>query len=62
MLKDRASSMSHHMPLVGKHLSPKGLKGWKVLEFGPDADFCVQATLEWEVRRKKERLVRNAEG
>ena len=42
--------MSKHMPLVGKHLTPKGLKGWKVLDFGPEADFCVQATLEWEVR------------
>jgi len=40
--------MSSHMPLVGKHLSSKGLKGWKVIEFGPDADFCVQATLEWD--------------
>lgn len=36
------------MPLVGKHFSSKGLKGWTVLDFGPDADYCVQATLDWD--------------
>ena len=42
--------MSNHMPLVGKNLSSKGLTSWRVVDFGPDADFCVQATLLWEVR------------
>lgn len=35
------------MPLVDKHLSQYGLKSWTVLEFPPDSDFMVQATLEW---------------
>lgn len=40
--------LSSHMPLVSKKLSQYGLKSWKVLEFGGDAPYCVQATLEWE--------------
>ncbi|KAK3115254.1 hypothetical protein LTR53_005574 [Teratosphaeriaceae sp. CCFEE 6253] len=43
--------LSSHMPLVGKQLGPKGLTSWKVLDFGSEADFCVQATLEWESQK-----------
>lgn len=39
--------MSTHMPLVQKHWTSLGLKGWKVIKFGEDADYLVQATLEW---------------
>lgn len=40
--------MSKHMPLVGSKLSPLGLTSWKVLKFPDEADYCVQATLEWK--------------
>jgi uncharacterized protein (TIGR02118 family) len=40
--------LSTHMPLVLKNWGPYGLKSYSVVEFGPDADFCVQATLDWE--------------
>merc|ERR1712137_915945 len=36
-----------HMPLVQEKWGPSGLKSWKVLKFGDDAPYCVQATLEW---------------
>jgi len=36
-----------HMPLVGEKWTPYGLKSWKVLQFGPEAPYTVQATLEW---------------
>ena len=39
--------MSTHMPLVQKNWEQYGLKSWKVLKFGDDAPYCVQATLEW---------------
>lgn len=39
--------MSTHMPLVAKHWTQYGLKSWKVIKFGDDAAFSVQATLEW---------------
>lgn len=39
--------LDSHMPLVGKLWGPAGLKGWKVLKFGDDQPYCVQATLEW---------------
>lgn len=35
------------MPLVQKHWGQYGLQSWKVLKFGDDAPYCVQATLEW---------------
>ena len=37
-----------HMPMVQKHWAQYGLKSWKVLQFGDDAPYCVQATLEWD--------------
>ena len=40
--------MSTHMPLVQKHWQQYGLNSWKVLKFGDDAPYCVQATLEFE--------------
>lgn len=39
--------MSTHMPLVEKHWKSYGLKSWKVLKFGDDKPYSVQATLEW---------------
>lgn len=39
--------MSSHMPLVQKKWSQYGLKSWKVIQYGPDAPHCVQATLEF---------------
>ncbi|TKA82979.1 hypothetical protein B0A55_01558 [Friedmanniomyces simplex] len=53
--------LSSHMPLVGKHFSSKGLKGWKVLDFGKDADFCVQATLEWDSHESFEKAAATQE-
>lgn len=35
------------MPLVQKHWTQYGLKSWKVLKFGDDSPYAVQATLEW---------------
>lgn len=35
------------MPLVQKHWGQYGLKSWKVLKFGDNDPFSVQATLEW---------------
>jgi uncharacterized protein (TIGR02118 family) len=35
------------MPLVQKNWGQYGLQSWKVLKFGDDAPYCVQATLEW---------------
>ncbi|KAK5136234.1 hypothetical protein LTR08_003841 [Meristemomyces frigidus] len=40
--------MSKHMPLVQSLWSQYGLTSWKVIDFGKDAEFCVQATLEFE--------------
>ncbi|EMC94850.1 hypothetical protein BAUCODRAFT_93390, partial [Baudoinia panamericana UAMH 10762] len=40
--------ISTHMKMVGDKLSQYGLKGWKVSDFGKDAEYCVGATLEWE--------------
>ena len=40
--------LSTHMPLAYKSWSDFGLKGWSVVEFGPDSDYCVQAILEWD--------------
>ncbi|KAK5123308.1 hypothetical protein LTR85_002738 [Meristemomyces frigidus] len=39
--------MSTHMPLVQKNWSQYGLKSWKVVNFGKEAEYCVQATLEF---------------
>ena len=39
--------MSTHMPLVQKKWGEFGLNSWKVVKFGDDAPYCVQATLEW---------------
>ncbi|KAF2212335.1 hypothetical protein CERZMDRAFT_112055 [Cercospora zeae-maydis SCOH1-5] len=38
---------STHMPLVQEKWGKFGLKSWKVIKFGDDAAYCVQATLEW---------------
>ena len=35
------------MPLVQKNWGQYGLKSWKVLKFGDDNPYAVQATLEW---------------
>jgi len=40
--------MSTHMPLVGNKWTSYGLQSWKVLQFGDDAPYKVQATLEWD--------------
>ena len=40
--------MSTHIPLVAKHWTPAGLKGWKVVKYNDDSPYCVGATLEWE--------------
>lgn len=40
--------LSTHMPLVYKNWSQFGLKGWSVVQFPDDSDYCVQAILEWE--------------
>lgn len=37
-----------HMPLVQKRWSSYGLQSWKVLKFGDDTPYCVQATLEFD--------------
>jgi len=39
--------MSTHMPLVQSKWSQHGLKSWKVINFGKDAEYSVQATLEF---------------
>lgn len=39
--------LSSHMPLVGKLWGPSGLTSWKVIKFGEDQPYAVQATLEW---------------
>ncbi|KAK6434743.1 hypothetical protein LTR95_009071 [Oleoguttula sp. CCFEE 5521] len=39
--------LTSHMPLVKKHWGPAGLKSYKVIQFPDDADYSVQATLEW---------------
>ncbi|TKA36429.1 hypothetical protein B0A54_12443 [Friedmanniomyces endolithicus] len=46
--------LSSHMPLVGNSFKSKGLKGWKVLDFGSEAEYCVQATLEWDSQKSFE--------
>jgi len=40
--------MSTHMPLVQSKWSQYGLTSWKVLKFGEDAPYLVQATLEFK--------------
>ncbi|KAG9515940.1 hypothetical protein E4T50_05513 [Aureobasidium sp. EXF-12298] len=40
--------LSTHMPLVYKNWSQFGLKGWSVVQFPDDSEYCVQAILEWE--------------
>lgn len=40
--------LSSHMPLVGKGWKSYGLTSWTVLEFPSEAQFTVQATLEFE--------------
>ncbi|GAB7358602.1 hypothetical protein MBLNU230_g2662t1 [Neophaeotheca triangularis] len=39
--------LSTHMPLVMSKWGPHGLKSWRVLKFGDDQAYCVQASLEW---------------
>lgn len=39
--------MKTHMPLVQKSWSQYGLKSWKVINFGEEAEYKVQATLEF---------------
>ncbi|CZT16803.1 uncharacterized protein RCC_02637 [Ramularia collo-cygni] len=39
---------STHMPLVQKKWAPMGLTSWKVIKFSDDAEYCVQATLEFK--------------
>ncbi|KAK0304433.1 hypothetical protein LTR82_017227 [Friedmanniomyces endolithicus] len=46
--------LTSHMPLVGNSFKSKGLKGWKVLDFGAEAEYCVQATLEWDSQKSFE--------
>ena len=38
---------STHMPLVQEKWGKFGLKSWRVIFFGDDAPYCVQASLEW---------------
>lgn len=40
--------LSSHMPMVMKAWGPEGMTSWKVLKFGDDAPYSVQATLEWK--------------
>ncbi|KAK4964485.1 hypothetical protein LTR66_000088 [Elasticomyces elasticus] len=40
--------VNKHMSLVQSIWGPAGLKSWKVLKFGKDDQFSVQATLEWD--------------
>ena len=40
--------LSSHMPLAQKLWGKEGLKSWKVLKFGDDQPYSVQATLEFE--------------
>jgi len=44
---DMSYYLSTHMPLVQEKWGPEGLLNWKVLEFGSDSAYSVQATLEW---------------
>lgn len=37
-----------HMPLVGSKWAQYGLTSWKILKFGSDSQYMVQATIEWE--------------
>ncbi|GAB7349215.1 hypothetical protein MBLNU459_g8379t2 [Dothideomycetes sp. NU459] len=39
--------LSTHMPLAQKHWAPLGMTSYKVLKFGDDQPYSVQATLEW---------------
>ncbi|KAK4547007.1 hypothetical protein LTR36_001227 [Oleoguttula mirabilis] len=39
--------MAKHMPLVQEKWTQYGLTSWKVVNFGPEAEYCVQATLEF---------------
>ncbi|KAM0713207.1 hypothetical protein Q7P35_000659 [Cladosporium inversicolor] len=36
-----------HMPLVQEKWGSYGLKSWKVIQFGDDSPYAVQATIEW---------------
>lgn len=38
---------STHMPLVQEKWEKFGLKSWRVIYFGDDAPYAVQASLEW---------------
>lgn len=39
---------STHMPLVQDKWGKYGLKSWKIIYFGDDSPYCVQATLEFD--------------
>ncbi|KAL7788331.1 hypothetical protein V8C37DRAFT_388202 [Trichoderma ceciliae] len=36
-----------HMPIVNKHWTPLGLKGWQVIKFSPEAPFYGGVLLTW---------------
>lgn len=47
------------MPLVYKNWSPYGLKSWSVVEFPSDAEYCVQASLEWESEAARDKALQS---
>jgi len=51
--------LSTHMPLVYKNWSPFGLKSWSVVEFPSDAEYCVQASLEWESEAARDKALQS---
>lgn len=44
---DMAYYKSTHMPMVQEKWGKYGLKSWKVIKFGDDSPYAVQATLEF---------------
>ena len=51
--------MSTHLPLVQKKWTEYGLKSWKVLKFGSDVPYSVQATLEWDSMESFQKAVQS---
>jgi uncharacterized protein (TIGR02118 family) len=40
--------LTHHMPLVEKTWTSKGMTSWKAIELDPKSGYCVLCTMEWD--------------
>ncbi|KAI5271292.1 hypothetical protein E4T47_05397 [Aureobasidium subglaciale] len=53
--------LNTHMPLVYKNWNQYGLKSWSVVQFPSDAEYCVQAILEWDTEESCQKALQSAE-